>query len=543
MKPKRPTKESLLRQLIETLAFLAIAVTIFRSFVAEGYMISTGSMAPTLWGYHKRVVCPNCNSTFGFGVPPTGTTENEPARCPVCSAYPIDLSKLKPIEGDQILVHKNAYDVRSPRRFEVVVFRHPEDFSQAYVKRVIGLPGETVELRRGNVYIDGQLARKPPDVNLASRILIDDQSLHISDDDPDWRRRWHTETPDLAKYNESDHTWSLQSSSPDTPTKIAFRNWQRRHMLTTTSVPLDAWPEVLLAPDAYHLPLFFDAKTSSLKCRGSLPFAKADDLIKAAQANNLPESFTETIKNLFQLSHVTPITDFYAYDRQDYNLQPYEVEDVTLSTNVRPCSESGLLTFQLENSSADATVTIDFATQTALIRVQTQTLHEDRIKLPNLSSSFPVELSLVDGLATFAFNHKVLASLPFDPLFKLPKPIVSNPDAGSVHMDIAIENGSVDLSQLKVYRDIYYRHQTASRTQQDSPPHSWTLGPDELFMMGDNSPISLDSRAWPHGTIHASYLIGKPLFLHLPSRPGVIKFGGKEFTIRLPDISRMKTIH
>ena len=52
-----PEEAGFLRQVIEALACLAVAVIVFRAFLLEGYIISTGSMAPSLLGYHKQVVC------------------------------------------------------------------------------------------------------------------------------------------------------------------------------------------------------------------------------------------------------------------------------------------------------------------------------------------------------------------------------------------------------------------------------------------------------------------------------------------------------
>lgn len=45
--------------------------------------------------------------------------------------------------------------VKDPERFDIVIFHYPDDESQLFIKRVIGLPGETVEIRDGKVYIDG----------------------------------------------------------------------------------------------------------------------------------------------------------------------------------------------------------------------------------------------------------------------------------------------------------------------------------------------------------------------------------------------------
>src|SRR6478735_11114124 len=55
------------RALVEAFVSLFIALLLFRTFAAEGYMISTGSMAPSLLGFHKRVTCPTCRFTFPFG--------------------------------------------------------------------------------------------------------------------------------------------------------------------------------------------------------------------------------------------------------------------------------------------------------------------------------------------------------------------------------------------------------------------------------------------------------------------------------------------
>ena len=45
--------------------------------------------------------------------------------------------------------------VKDPERFDIIIFKYPDDESQLFIKRLIGLPGETVEIRDGKVYIDG----------------------------------------------------------------------------------------------------------------------------------------------------------------------------------------------------------------------------------------------------------------------------------------------------------------------------------------------------------------------------------------------------
>ncbi len=59
-------------------------------------------------------------------------------------------------EGNRIIGNRLAYINSDPKRGDVVVFYYPDDETQKYIKRIIGLPGETVYIEHGTVYIDGQ---------------------------------------------------------------------------------------------------------------------------------------------------------------------------------------------------------------------------------------------------------------------------------------------------------------------------------------------------------------------------------------------------
>lgn len=57
--------------------------------------------------------------------------------------------------GDRIFGNRLAYVFGEPERLDIIIFKYPDDESQLFIKRIIGMPGETVEIRDGKVYIDG----------------------------------------------------------------------------------------------------------------------------------------------------------------------------------------------------------------------------------------------------------------------------------------------------------------------------------------------------------------------------------------------------
>jgi len=160
------------RQTVEFLIALSLGILVIRTFTAEAYIVPTGSMAPTLLGNHEEVTCPNCGIRFALGVDEDGRS-GHPV-CPNCGKDDLDGVPIVPCNGDRLLVQKGLYDFRRPRRWEVAVFHFPGDPTQAYVKRVVGLPGESVQIVGGDVFINGRIARKSLPEQRAIRILVYD---------------------------------------------------------------------------------------------------------------------------------------------------------------------------------------------------------------------------------------------------------------------------------------------------------------------------------------------------------------------------------
>ena len=127
--------KSKLREYVEAI-LLAIVIAFFiRTFVIQAYKIPSGSMKPTLLiGDHILV------SKFNYGV-----------------KLPFIRSTLIP--------------VGSPKRGDIVVFIYPEDRSKDFIKRLVGLPGDTVEVRDKQIFLNGQPWKETHGVHSDSLVI------------------------------------------------------------------------------------------------------------------------------------------------------------------------------------------------------------------------------------------------------------------------------------------------------------------------------------------------------------------------------------
>ncbi len=95
-------------------------------------------------------------------------------------------------DGDYLIIDEITYKFRQPERGEVTVFRYPQDLSQRYIKRIIGLPGETVEIKNGKVEISknfetkvlDELSYLPSDINTPGniKVTLDDNDYFVLGD-------------------------------------------------------------------------------------------------------------------------------------------------------------------------------------------------------------------------------------------------------------------------------------------------------------------------------------------------------------------------
>ncbi len=550
------------RGLIDAGLCLYIAVILFRTFEVEGYIISTGSMAPDLLGFHKRVVCPSCGYEFAHGIPvdESGTaadtteelTHDGPGqvRCPNCGEDRIDVRAVPPNHGDQLLVQKNVYEFRKPRRWEVVVLKSPSR-PTPFVKRVVGLPNESVQIREGDIYVDGVICRKDIEHQRAVRILVNDND-YLPNDPPDGQGCWTIENKNRGwSATSAGHNFAFvppvggasadnerpsgrsrdnsgQTKSADQTAWIVFRRWVRHGGRFHTSVPIadpkpDVHMKVSLFPEVHY-----DQANRRFEATGAVDRAERDRLL----ALNTQPAVQAAIEELAAQSHFAPITDDYGYNHVNAGLIPMPVRDLFLDCQVALGSGDGDAVFEISDGRLTFQLVLNRSRNTAELDLvgQQKPLCQASCPAGALDKPFHLEFSTFDRQVVAAVNG-VLLFPPWDGPTDEAEP-------SRVPVRIGTRGVGVEVSRLRVYRDIYYTR-GGGRNASDQPIQ---LGGDEYFVLGDNSPVSNDGRSWVQGAIKRSQLLGKPLVVHLPSRPGRIHIGGYTRYIRVPDFSRIRYI-
>jgi len=158
-------------QLVPSVALGFLMVYGLKAGVTEAFVISANSMAPTIIGWHRLDTCPHCQGTLIVADSAPGDPfqrllddEERPCICAACRKSTTKSRVTTPLLGpDRILVNK----LIGHRRWDIVVFRYPREPSQKYIDRLIGLPGETVFIKDGAVWIDG--AKMDPPASLAGQ--------------------------------------------------------------------------------------------------------------------------------------------------------------------------------------------------------------------------------------------------------------------------------------------------------------------------------------------------------------------------------------
>jgi len=516
---------------------LFVWLLVLKSFFLPLFIIPTGSMAETLAGAHATHTCPNCGWEHMIGperfVDRLGRQRDDlppVIQCPNCRFQQHTAAQqpggvaLQLKAGDRIVVLGWPYDIGGdlgPRRWDVVVFKNPNAPDVNYIKRLIGLPGETIEIVDGDVFVKGPhdddfyCARKTPHAQRALWFPYYDHDYPPRQPARDWMTgaaRW----PDYFPH------WALRSGES---------GWQGLDTRTPR----------------------FDGADAG---RGVIQFA-------TRQGENPPPG---------------EVLDIYGYNarRADYNY----VTDVRLCTDVRIEAGSGYVELCISKHDdffyarlhADGTLTLEHESRSDGLRQEWGRTH---LSLPDR----PVRFALGHAdyhVAVQVDDRTVLESSPAQ--YRGTRALArqrSGQRAAPV-IRIAAERVRASFAHLRIDRDVYYvsgrLRGNSAEYANGTEGHPLTLNDQAYFVCGDNSPNSLDSRAWtaetlgPHlraayergqyaiGTVPASQMIGRAFLVYWPgfmplseTGLGLAPRGGPLAWLRslniLPDLGRVRWIH
>jgi signal peptidase I len=148
-----------------------------------------------------------------------------------------------------------------------------------------------------------------------------------------------------------------------------------------------------------------------------------------------------------------------------------------------------------------------------------------------------LEAALMDGRFQAAIDGRLL----FEP-FDYDDPASAGETSGNL-LELGVRGGEVEVREVRTYRDIYYTSTLANTPRQAHGLRSGVkLGNDEFFVLGDNSPVSNDSRFWSEGpVVRGSMFVGKPFLVHLPGELVPLRVFGRS-VCWVPDPRRIRYI-
>ncbi len=555
---KKPLKQDGSRETFESIVVAFILAFLFRAFEAEAFVIPTGSMAPTLFGRHKEMTCEQCGYHSEFGASDEvddgsglymDNMRIDEAMCPNCR-YLNPVRNLPVFKGDRILVNKFPYEFGKPQRWDVPVFKYPEKPTTNYIKRLVGLPNETILIKRGDVYRIEEdrsrtILRKAPYKQKELQIPVYDNNhpetaLH----EKGWPKRWApVEKSDAAEagqavgpvagWSETSAGWQTSEDSKSfsiTSEQSSVARWLRyRHFVPRQ----EDWYEALEGSSAPNDPAFFtDARSSAPR----------------------PQL----------------ITDFCGYNSYvgghgSLDTNCYWIGDLTVSgqIDIEQLGDQSELTIELNEGVRAYRVRIDLTSGNAkLISVlrfagteEEEVLAEADTRMTG-AGDYDFRFANVDNRLCLWIDNRLI-EFGEAAEYTVDESLIPSPqDEDLTPVGIALKNAAATVTDLLIERDIYYRasqidndefDRFAGHSDEEHPwpsdlrralhdPAKWyevydardreaqfTLGDDEYLMLGDNSPRSQDSRVWPNSrgaarrhAVPGSAFVGRAFFIYWP---------------------------
>jgi signal peptidase I len=563
----RKTKSG--RESIESFVVVFLCFLIW-SLEAEGFVIPTGSMAPTLMGRHKEIICPQCGYVFTVNAdrevqPPakgtsqgrrieTGTCENCRFECPVADAPSFSGDRIYVIkDGLQLPFFAEAGRVKL-KRWDVAVFKLPEEPEVRYIKRLVGMPNEIIRVDRGDLWVQ-PLDRSAPFERL--RRTLD-----------------HQRAMQLMVYDDTHRATALR----DDPRWLRWIATAER-----------AWSQP--APGTYTYT--YDEKAgdwAELRYHNVVPSPAQWQAVRAGEP--LPDPPCATL-----------ITDYYSYntdvsgDERSYPrgaarawFQPHWVGDLTLDLRLTVREARGQIRLELITAGVSNRCELDMTSGNARLFHGAVPLGEPVRTEIARAGTYDLVLANVDGRLTLWIDGQ----LPFGEGRTYDSSLEpSAPTAADLEpARIAAQRASIEVERLVLRRDLYYTLEPAEsdysnldasvRVESSAllqllsdparfpnlaryPAREYPLGAERYLMLGDNSPWSRDGRAWGradqidpdvpgHGwddsgraswEVPEALLVGKAFCVYWPHHKPVwpeVRLGPDTRLPILPYIERMRWI-
>ena len=501
---------------------LALSVggwTAYRLFVVRTFHIPTNAMAPTVWGRYKDLVCPKCG--YAYRVSASEEAEAATGRslgpdyqvvagtCPMCR-YTMNLrtdagpgEQFPSSRGEKIPVAMLAYRTDDPQRWDIAVFEYPGDPQVNFMKRIVGLPDETVRIAGGDILVkaDGRdeltIARKPPEVVRKMLHVVHDNDYAPTEiADKGWPPRWSAEPGEAAdtagawKASEDGKAFACDGTAAG-PTWLRYRHlvpsygdWQ---LLQQGPLPKGRQPKPQLISD------FFAGNTGQQR--------------QIMRRDSGPDPET---------------------------LGLHWVGDLAVGCAIEAEGDSGEVIFELVEAGRAHRCAIDLATGEARLSVDAlDAFGPAGATAFSEPGTHDVLFANVDNQLLLWIDGELVA---FDGPTTYDPPGKRLPQAADLApVGIASRGAAVQISRLKVLRDIYYIADDGSSYRHGlsdfdaaawpyepftcetivgflSDPGQWAafdkarhldfqLGPGQYLVLGDNSAKSKDSRLWGQESI------------------------------------------
>jgi len=505
----RKQDEESLRETLVSILIAFVLAFVFRSYVVEPFVIPTGSMAPTLLGAHMEFQSPYTgyawtsnprdytSSTQETPISMQGSRNNPRghiAATDPMSQIPLAKWNVPLHAGDRILVLKYLYAVSSPKRWDVVVFKNPEQPQQNYIKRLVGLPNEELWIADGDLFTrpahsDGawRVARKP---NRIQRRL--------------WRPLFSSE-------------WAPRLDEHDGK---AWRGpWLARNTVTTGKsyrMTMGDDGSADLWWNAGDWPITDDTPYNETSPGGQgMRFPVSDLRLRAVIEPDDPGSFTATARlsargQEFQAvlgpggvdirQRTSPTAD------ESAGADPEDLGWVMLATAPdRAFAGGGAQRVEFWHVDQRLSVWVN----------EEEVCHAeyDWEPIERIANATGIE---VNATGT-AYTSPDSSDLGRARHYLMPR------------VSWLFEGADATLTRVGLDRDLFYQ---TGRTPNRAtlPETTFTLDEDQFFTLGDNSPASKDGRMWTHvdpwiaqefdptiGVVHRDLMMGKAFFVYFPS--------------------------